>query len=133
MRALEEAREEEQRRLEAEGPRWIGYEHRLVRNRPLGQTQMRVLSVLCEHSDPWYEGLPVTTVKALVGGDRSNTRRAIRTLLLRRMLDESEDGERIRLSFSSAIKFSALREVLDGPMSVEHARAILIARQADRA
>jgi hypothetical protein len=133
MRKLQEARKEERRRLEAEGPRWIGYEHRFVRNRPLGQTQMRVLSVLCEHSDPWYEGLPVTAVKALVGGDRSNTRRAIRTLLLRRMLDESEDGERIRLSFSSALKFSARVLLRDGPMSVEHARAILIAHQADLA
>jgi hypothetical protein len=100
MRARKEAREEERRRLEAEaaeGPRWIGYEHRFVRRRFPGPTQTRILSVLWEYADPLDEGLPVTVVKAIVGGNRSNTRRAIRTLLLRGQLNESEDGERIRL------------------------------------
>ena len=83
MRALREAREEERRRLEAEGSRWIGYKHRFLRYRFPGPTQTRILSVLWEYADPLDEGLPVTAVKAIIGGNRSNTRRAIRTLLLR--------------------------------------------------
>jgi hypothetical protein len=105
-RALQEAREEERRRLEAEateGPKRVGYEHRFVRRRFPGPTQERVLYVLWEYAEPLDEGLPVTVVKAIVGGDRSNTRRAIRTLLLRGQLDESEDGERLRLSYYTAV------------------------------
>lgn len=128
MRALREAREEERRRLEAEaaeGPRWIGYEHRFVRRRFPGPMQTRILSVLWEYADPLDEGLPVTAVKAIVGGNRSNTRRAIRTLLLRGQLNESEDGKRIRLSYSAAIWFSYIPPVSIEPIDDERAREIL--------
>lgn len=131
MRALKEAREEERRRLEAEaeaaeGPRWIGYEHRFVRRRFPGPTQTRILSVLWEYADPLDEGLPVTAVKAIVGGNRSNTRRAIRTLLLRGLLDKSEDGERIRLSYSAALRFSWwFPPMPEEPIDDERAREIL--------
>ena len=37
-------------------------------------------------------------VKAIVGGDPANARRAIRSLLERGLLEESADGRRIRLS-----------------------------------
>lgn len=127
-RARKEAREEERRRLEAEaaeGPRWIGYEHRFVRRRFPGPTQTRILSVLWEYADPLDEGLPVTVVKAIVGGNRSNTRRAIRTLLLRGQLNESEDGERIRLSYSTAVWFSYIPPVPLEPIYDERAREIL--------
>lgn len=129
LRAMREAREAERRRVEAEmakGPRWIGYERRSVRRRPPGPTQDRVLSVLWEYADPLDEGLPVTAVKAIVGGNRSNTRRAIRTLLLRGQIEETEDEERIRLSNSNALWFSwFLPPILKEPIDDKHARAIL--------
>ena len=128
MHALKEAREEERRKLEAEaaeGPRWLGYEHRFVRRRFPGPTQTRILSVLWEYADPLDEGLPVTDVKAIVGGNRSNTRRAIKTLLLRGQLDESEDGERIRLSYSAACWHSLFPPVPVEPIDDERAREIL--------
>jgi hypothetical protein len=129
LRALREAREVERRRLEAEdakGPRWLGYEHRFVRNRRPGPAQERVLYVLWEYADPLDEGLPVSAAKAIVGGDRSNTRRTIRTLLLRGELDESEDGERIRLSYSTALKFAVLfLPFLEDPIDDQRARMIV--------
>ena len=133
LRAMREAREEERRRVEAEmakGPRWVGYEHRFVRRRSPGPTQDRVLSVLWGYADPLDEGLPVTAVKAIVGGNRSNTRRAIRTLLLRGEIDETEEGERIRLSRSNALWFSwSLPPILKEPIDDRHARAVLKRRQ----
>lgn len=132
MRALEEAREEERRRLEAEaaeGSRWIGYEHRFVRRRFPGPMQTRILSVLWEYADPLEEGLLVTTVKAIVGGDRSNTRRAIRSLLLRGQLDESEDGGRVRLSYSTALWHSWFPPIPPGPVDEERAKEILRTHQ----
>ncbi len=60
---------------------------------------MRVPEALQESSEPKESGLPVTAVKELVGADRSNARRAIRTLLMRGLIEESEDGRRIRLTF----------------------------------
>ena len=98
--ALQKAREEKRREREAEAaraPRWFRYEHRFVRRRDRGEVQTRILSVLWYYSDPPEAGLPVTVVKAITGGDRSNARRAIRTLLLRKDLEESEDGRRVRL------------------------------------
>ena len=133
MRARKEAREEERRRLEAEaaeGPRWIGYRHRFVRRRFPGPTQTRILSVLWEYANPLDEGLPVTVVKAIVGGNRSNTRRAIRSLLLRGQLDESEDGERIRLSYSAALRFSWwFPPMPEEPIDDERAREIFRTHQ----
>jgi DNA-binding MarR family transcriptional regulator len=82
--------------------RWVRYEHRFVRERPLGETQRRVLAALQESTEPQESGLPVTVVKGLVGADRSNARRAIRTLLMRGLIEESEDGRRIRLTFLGA-------------------------------
>jgi hypothetical protein len=113
-RALKEAWEAEcrRRKAEAERPRWFCYEHRFVRNRLPGPTQKRMLYVLWEYPDPLNEGLPVTAVKAIVGEDRSNTRRAFRTLLLRGKLDESGDGERIRFSSSTASWFRVLPPIL---------------------
>jgi DNA-binding MarR family transcriptional regulator len=82
--------------------KWVRYEHRFVRNRPLGETQRRVLGALQESSEPKERGLPVTVVKGLVGTDRSNARRAIRTLLMRGLIEESEDGRRLRLTLLGA-------------------------------
>jgi hypothetical protein len=91
------------REAEAARPRWVSYEHRFVRRRLPGETQRRVIVVLQEYAEPVEEGLPVSVVKAIVGGDRSNTRRAIRTLLWRGLLEESEDGRRVRLSLLGAL------------------------------
>jgi hypothetical protein len=82
--------------------RWVRYEHRFVRNRALGEMQRRVLGVLQQSTEPGEDGPPVTLVKEIVGIDRSNARRAIRTLLMRGLIEESEDGRRIRLTFLGA-------------------------------
>ncbi len=82
--------------------RWVRYEHRFVRIRALGETQMRALGALQESSEPRESGLPVTVVKGIVGADRSNARRAIRTLLMRGLIEESADGRRIRLTLLGA-------------------------------
>ena len=89
-------------------PVWFRYECGFSRDRPLGETQGAILRALRRHARPPQEGLPVTSVKMLVGADRSNLRRAIRTLLLRGLLEESEGGERVRLSPSGALAASSL-------------------------
>ena len=140
LRAILEAGEEERRRQEAEeaaassavGPSRDGNEHSLGRRRAPGPTQNRVLCVLWKYADPVDEGLPVSTLKAIVGGDRSNTRRAIRTLLLRGELEESEDGERVRLSRSTASRFSSQSPpTLKDPLDDERAAKILRAHRGD--
>ena len=88
--------------------------------------------MLWKYADPVDKGLPVGAVKAIVGGDRSNTRRAIRTLLLRGELEESEDGKRVRLSRSAAVRFSSNSPpTLEDPPDEECATKILRARQGD--
>lgn len=89
-------------------PGWFRYEHSLARDRPLGETQRAILSALHKYAKPPQEGLPVTVVKMFAGADRSNLRRATRTLLLRGLLEESERGERVRLSPSGALAASSL-------------------------
>jgi hypothetical protein len=137
-----EAREEERRRQEAEeaasssspavGPSRDGHEHGSGRRRPQGPTQNRVVYVLWKYAEPVDEGLPVSTLKAIVGGDRSNTRRAIRTLLLSGELEESEDGERVRLSRSAVSRFSSLSPpTLEDPLDDERAAKILRAHRGD--
>lgn len=77
-------------------PQWLSYERRSGRKH--GLTQLRILAALWYCADPLDAGLPVRTVKAIVGGEKANTRRAIRNLILRGDLDQTPDGERIRLS-----------------------------------
>ena len=90
------------------GAHWFGYEHLPVRDRPLGGSQLHILTALRENTSPPGEGLPVAEVKAIVDGDPANTRRAIRSLLGRGLLEESLDGGRIRPSprgaFSSSLR-----------------------------
>jgi hypothetical protein len=128
MRAKREAEEAERRWREAENAKWIrevDSEQRFVRKRAAGPTQKRILHVLWEYSEPVEEGLPKSAVKAIVGGDRSNTRRAIKTLLLWGKLEESRDGERIRLSPSTASFFAMVPPLPLGPADDERAREIL--------
>jgi hypothetical protein len=139
LRAILEAGEEERRRQEAEvaaslaiGPSRDGNEHGSGRRRTQGPTQNRVLYVLWKYAEPVDEGLPVSTLKAIVGGDRSNTRRAIRTLLLSGELEESEDSERVRLSRSAVSRFSSLSPpTLEDPLDDERAAKILQAHRGD--
>ena len=91
-----------------EGTQWFGYEHLAARRRPLGESQRLVLAALRENADPLEEGLPVAAVRAAVGGDRANTRRATRSLLLRGLLEESGDGGRVRLSLRGAFAAPSL-------------------------
>ena len=98
---IAEARIKENRRREAKiarYPAWIRYDSIAERETIPGPLQNRVLAVLYKYADPPDAGLPVVAVKAIMGGERSNVRRAIRTLLARARLDETPDGERIRLS-----------------------------------
>jgi DNA-binding MarR family transcriptional regulator len=131
MRALTEKRA--RREAEAtEGPKWFRYEGRFTRRRYPGPMQRCVLAVLWEYADPVDEGLPLIAVKAIVGGDRSNTRRAIRTLLLRGEIEECEDGQRIRLAFGTALWFAILPPIPPEPIDGERARGILRAHQRSR-
>lgn len=114
-----------------EGPRWIGHEYSSVRRRRLGAMQARILRILWDYADPWDEGLPVTAVKAIVGGNRSNTRRAIRTLLRHGQLDESEDGKRIRLSFSTACWLALLSPMPKESIDDDRAREVIRKHQGD--
>jgi hypothetical protein len=146
LRALQEAREVEESQTKAAasaspvasaspaaGPSGGDHEHISRRGRSPGPNQRSVLYVLWKYADPVDEGLPVGTVKAIVGGDRSNTRRAIRTLLRRGELEESEDGKRVRLSRSAAFRFSSNSPpTLEDPPDEERAAKILLrARQGD--
>ncbi len=107
---------------------WVSHEpRRPVRVRPPSEMYKRILSVLWEYAKPWNVGLPVAIVKEIAGGDRSNTRRVIRTLLQQGKLEESEDGKRIRLSRSAAYVYSyaPLPLTPDEPVDDEHAKAVL--------
>ena len=86
----------------------MGYEYPFVRNRPLGETQRLILGALRRYANLPQEDLPLTIVRALVGADRSNFRRAVRTLQLRGLLEESEDGRRVRLTLTGALAASSL-------------------------
>jgi hypothetical protein len=77
------------------------------------------------------EGLPVSTLKAIVGGDRSNTRRTIRTLLLSGELEETGDGERVRLSHSAVSRFSSLPPTLENLLDDERSAKVLRAHRGD--
>jgi DNA-binding MarR family transcriptional regulator len=94
--------EEERRAQEVEAAKWstwFGHPHRIVRHRDLGETQRRIYQALWKRPGPREEGMLVADLKSMVGGDRSNARRAIRGLLRRGLIEESEDGQRIRLFF----------------------------------
>lgn len=77
-------------------PVWVGYPYRPARSP--GPTQRKIIRILWEHADPLDAGLAVRALKRIVGGDRSNVRRAIRGLLQYGYLDQTPDGERLRIS-----------------------------------
>ena len=129
-RALEEALEEARRALRVgatEGAGGLRSGRHLVPKREVGETQGRILGALWWYSDPLERGLPVGAVKAMVGGDRSNARRAIRTLLLNGSLAEIEGGERIRLTsrLASYFHFVGSRQVPPAPVDDERAEEIV--------
>jgi DNA-binding IclR family transcriptional regulator len=123
------ARAEEQRRVEAEiaaGRGWIRYERPFARRHRRGPVQDRILHVLWRYSCPSLdEGLSVRALKAVLGGDRSNQRRAIRTMLERGELEEREDGERVRLAGHTVIWFLVLSSPEVGQLDEEQVRAVL--------
>ena len=72
-------------------------------SRGLGRVQQKVLNVLRSDTETIYEGLPVGVFRERLRGiDRSNRRRAVRTLMARQMIHivQGEDGEppRVRRS-----------------------------------
>ncbi len=128
--AKKEIAREEARREALEGPFWYGYAPRIVRRRHPGPTQRTILAVLWGFADPLDSGLPIPAVKAVVrdslGTDRSNTRRAIRSLLmLKGEIEVSEDSERIRLAERTAFWFCAFPPISPNPIDEERTRAIL--------
>jgi hypothetical protein len=67
----------------------------LRRRRRLGPVQRRILSVLRQGIDGEFRALETTYLKSLVGGDRSNLRRAIWGLLERGyIVERTVDGRR---------------------------------------
>ncbi|MDP9439467.1 MAG: hypothetical protein M3P49_12115 [Actinomycetota bacterium] len=128
--AKKELAREKARREALEGPWWYGYAPRIVRRRHPGPTQRTILAVLWGFADPLDSGLPILAVKAVVrdslGTDRSNIRRAIRSLLLLSgTIEVSEDGERIRLAEKTAFRFCIIPPVSPEPIDEERTRAIL--------
>ena len=64
-------------------------------SRGLGPVQKRVLAVVAQGIDGEFAALETSYLKFLVGGDRSNLRRAVRELLSRGMIEEQiSDGRR---------------------------------------
>jgi len=134
-RALRRERAREEARLQTiKEPAFDEYAPRIVRRRYPGPTQRTILAVLWEYADPLDSGLPISIVKAIVrdnlGTDRSNIRRAIRTLLLRKEIEESEDGEHIRLTEKTALWFHILPPISPAPIDEKSGKAILRARWA---
>ncbi len=128
--AKKELAREKARREALEGPSWYGYAPRAVRHRHPGPTQRTILAVLWGFADPLDSGLPIPAVKAVVrdslGTDRSNARRAIRSLLLLTgQIEVSEDGERIRLAERTAFWFCMFPPISPEPIDEERTRAIL--------
>ena len=72
-------------------------------SRGLGSLQHSVLSVL--HEGAVNEGLPIGKLKSLVGGERANLRRAVRSLVRRGLLGEVEVGRKrlVRLTSRGAL------------------------------
>ncbi len=136
-RVPEEALEVFRRALGAEPVEGHGgsrLRRRTVRKREVGGTQGRVLGALWHYSERQDRGLPVGAVKAMVGGDRSNARRAIRTLLEDGSLAKIEGGKRLRLSprMVSYFSFVAPERVPPAPVEGERAEEILRAHGGPR-
>jgi hypothetical protein len=81
-------------------------------SRGCGPVQRRVLGVLLE-----YEGWAAerTGLKRLVGGDRSNLRRAIRTLVRRKFIYEWSEGGQLYYELSILGWISAVPLASDDP------------------
>lgn len=55
-------------------------------SRGLGPTQRRLLAIISQGVDGEFAAFEISYLKSLVGGDRSNLRRAIRGLLRRKLI-----------------------------------------------
>lgn len=110
----------EERRLRREKadlyPDWLGTG--ILDYREPGPLQRQVQHVLWYYSDPLDAGLPITVVKAIAGGDRSNLRRAILSLHDRGCLDMTLDETRVRIS-AELFRYYA-RMLLPAPLFVAH-------------
>jgi len=69
------------------------------RVRAPGSIERLILGVLWEHPGSRRAGMPVRELKVLIVDDRSNIRRAIRNLLRRGWIEESDDGRHLRLTY----------------------------------
>ncbi len=81
-------------------------------SRGLGRRQRGVVELLA--ASPWEEGLPLTALRPVLGPDRSDARRVIRSLLARGVVERVQDAEtgegRVRLEFWTHIAAVLRRE-----------------------
>jgi len=128
--------EERRRRIAAwkePAPPWTRRESVAVRYRYPGPVQRRVIRVLLDYADPEDLGLPVAAVKALVGGDPANARRAIRSMLDRGELEETADGENVRLSYEAFSRHTLpFRPFIEEPIDPDYAHEVLHSYGATR-
>ena len=125
--ALRSEIEEGRRRYLEEEARWKHPEPTYERRRwPGGANQLRVIAVLVRYAQDPQWGLPRVSVRRIAGGEKANILRAIRTLIKRGTLQETKDGERLRLrpSFDSFL-WDIAPDLIDPPLNDRRAKVVL--------
>lgn len=125
--ALRSEIEEGHRRYLEEEARWEQPEPTYERRRWPGPNQLRVIAVLVRYAQDPQRGLPRVGVRRIAGGEKANILRAMRTLIKRGTLQESKDGERLRLrpSFDSFLWDIIAPDLIDPPLNDKRAEVVL--------
>jgi len=118
---------EEKRRLNSEiEALWDKSGRSFKRRRFPGPNQLRVIAVLVRYAENPQLGLPKGAVWRIAGGARTNTLRAIRTLTRRGILQQTKDGERLRIAYWATSWFwDYTQDVVEPPLDDAKAQAIL--------
>jgi DNA-binding IclR family transcriptional regulator len=126
-RVLREAQEERARLYQEQEAMWEKPEPRYERWRYPSKNQLRVIAVLVRYAANPQKGLPASAVRRIAGiGDKSNARRAERTLLQRGTIQRSKDGERLRIAQAGdSILWSFAPNVVDPPLDDGRAQTLL--------
>lgn len=100
------------------------------RRRFPGANELRILAVLVRYAPYPQLGLPRGAVWRIAGGEKANGLRAIRSLIGRAIIQQTHDGERIRLPGARPMaRFFSLwgitPNLLDPPLDDELAEAVL--------
>lgn len=127
LAALRGEREEEHRRYLEEEARWKRPAPVYERRRwPEGANQLRVIAVLVRYAQDPHWGLPRVSVRRIAGGEKANILRAMRTLIRRGTLQESKDGERLRLRPSlDSFLWDIAPDLIDPPLNDKRAKVVL--------